>query len=122
MTFNRNYFLIALAIFIIEVFIALFVRDRIVRPYIGDILVVILVYCFVKSFLNFPVTGTAISVLLFAFGVETLQYFHFINRIGLHKSPLAIALMGNSFAWIDLITYVIGIMIVVAAEIYWGNT
>lgn len=34
-----------------EVLIALYVRDRFIRPYVGDMLVVVLVYSFVRIFL-----------------------------------------------------------------------
>ncbi|MFT5385169.1 MAG: hypothetical protein ACI81W_002574, partial [Saprospiraceae bacterium] len=36
-------------LFLIEVGIAVFIQDRIIRPYIGDLLVVILIYCFIRS-------------------------------------------------------------------------
>ncbi|MCW5910752.1 MAG: DUF2809 domain-containing protein [Cyclobacteriaceae bacterium] len=52
--FNRNYLVWSLAIFIAEVLIALFVHDSFIRPYVGDVLVVILIYCFVKSFIDLP--------------------------------------------------------------------
>ena len=116
MAFNKNYFLLALLFFAVEVMIALFVHDRVIRPYIGDVIVVILIYCFVKSFFNFGVLPTALGVLLFAFGIETLQYFNIIVHLGLENSKLANTVIGNSFAWIDMLTYVIGILIVIIAE------
>ncbi len=60
-TFNIRYFLLFIALLIIEILIALYVHDEIVRPYIGDVLVSILVYCFVKAFFNTPVLKTAIG-------------------------------------------------------------
>jgi nitrogen fixation/metabolism regulation signal transduction histidine kinase len=45
-TFNKTYFGFALLLFSIEVVIAFFVDDNIVRPYLGDVFVVILIYCF----------------------------------------------------------------------------
>jgi len=121
MAFHKNYFLIAILLFAVEVLIALFVHDTIIRPYIGDVIVVILVYCFVKSFFDLAVLPTAVGVLLFAFGIETLQYFNFIAILGLENSKLATTLVGNSFAWIDMLTYVIGIIIVIIAEKGFGR-
>ncbi|MGN6163682.1 MAG: DUF2809 domain-containing protein [Flavisolibacter sp.] len=95
--FNKKYFFAALILFLIEVFIACFVHDRIVRPYIGDLLVVILIYCFCKSFFNTPVIITGLSVLLFAYAIELLQYLNFIHYIGLQQSKLANIILGNSF-------------------------
>ena len=37
-------------LFLIEAAIALWVHDRFIRPYIGDVLVVVLVYVFVRIF------------------------------------------------------------------------
>ncbi len=39
-----GYLAASIIVFIIELIIALYVHDRIIRPYIGDMLVVVLVY------------------------------------------------------------------------------
>lgn len=114
--FNRIYFLLFSFIFNIEVLIALYVHDNIIRPYIGDMLVVILIYCFVKAFLNLKVIPTAIFVLLFAFGVETLQYLNIVEKLGLESSRIARTVIGTSFELTDLLAYVIGISIVLVIE------
>ena len=116
--FHKTYFILTLLIFIIEVLIALYVRDSFVRPYFGDVLVVILIYCFVRSFFNWPVVPVAIGVLLFAFAVETLQYLNIVERLGLKDSKLANVVIGNSFAWEDMLCYVAGIAVVLTAEYY----
>jgi hypothetical protein len=51
-------------LFLIEVGIAVFIQDRIIRPYIGDLLVVILIYCFIRSCYNIPVMTLSLGVLL----------------------------------------------------------
>lgn len=114
--FNLGYFLFTVILFVVEVLIAIFAHDPIIRPYVGDVLVVMLIYCFVKSFLNTPVLATALYVLLFSYVIETLQYFHFVNRIGLKHSSLARTVIGTSFAWTDLLAYTIGIGIVLYVE------
>lgn len=114
--FNRNYFLLTVLLFAIEVCIALFVNDDFVRPYIGDVLVVILIYCFVKSFLNVPVIKTSIAVLLFAFAVEILQYLAIVEKLGLEKNKIARTVIGTSFEWGDILAYISGIVIVIAFE------
>ena len=45
-----GYLAASIIVFIMELIIALYVHDRIIRPYIGDMLVVVLVYCFVRVF------------------------------------------------------------------------
>jgi len=114
--FNRQYFILAILLFVTEVLIAVYAHDSIIRPYGGDFLVVILIYCFVKSFVNTSVLLTAVCVLLFSYMVETLQYFHIVDRLGLQNSKLARILIGTSFAWVDLIAYTLGIAVVLFIE------
>lgn len=114
--FNRRYFLYAAILFAIEILIAIFAHDPIIRPYVGDVLVVMLIYCFVKAFMNTPVLITAVGVLLFSYVIETLQYFHFVNRIGLKHSSLARTVIGTSFAWTDILAYTIGVVIILVVE------
>ena len=114
--FNKIYFSLAVLLFAIEVLIALFAHDDVIRPYVGDVLVVILIYCFVKSFFDTPVLKTALFVLLFAFTVEGLQYLNIVNRLGLKDSKVAAVIIGSSFSWIDIVTYIIGIGFVLFFE------
>lgn len=119
LTFNKNYFVFTVLIFCMEVLIALFVNDRFIRPYLGDVLVVILIYCFLKSFLKLPVLTAALFVLLFAFAIEFLQFLNIVEKLHLEKSKVARTVIGTSFSWIDLLTYILGIVIVIAVEKYW---
>lgn len=114
--FNPSYFLFACLLFIVEVFIAIYIHDEIIRPFIGDLLVVILIYCAIKAFLNTKLYPTAIFVLLFSYGIETLQYFNIVKVIGLGDSKLANIIIGNYFAWMDILMYTLGIMIVIMIE------
>lgn len=118
-TFNKNYFGLAILIFGIEVLIAFYVTDNFVRPYLGDVLVVILIYCFLKSFLKLPVLVTALLVLAFSFAIEYLQFLHIVEKLGLEKSKMARTVIGTSFGWIDLLAYIVGIAIVLIVEKYW---
>ncbi|WP_160166673.1 ribosomal maturation YjgA family protein [Arcticibacter svalbardensis] len=88
LNFNKYYFIASVFLLIIEILIAIFAHDQIIRPYVGDLLVVILLYCFIKSFLNLPVTGTLIFVLLFSYLLETLQYFNLVQHLGLGNSRM----------------------------------
>jgi uncharacterized membrane protein len=114
--FHRNYFGLTVLLFVIEVLIASFVHDKIVRPYIGDVLVVILIYCFVKSFLNIKVLTAALLVLLFSFSIETLQYFNLVEKLGLEHNKIARIVIGSSFGWVDFVAYSLGVLIVLAVE------
>ncbi|QIP17932.1 DUF2809 domain-containing protein [Spirosoma aureum] len=114
--FNTLYFTFAVLLFGIEILIAKFAHDPIIRPYVGDVLVSILIYCFVKSFLPTPVLPTALCVLLFSYTIEVMQYFHIVNRLGLQNSKTASTVIGTSFECIDLVAYTVGIAIVLYLE------
>jgi hypothetical protein len=111
--FNKQYFSLTLLLFAIEIMIAKYVHDDFVRPYIGDMLVVILIYCFAKTFINTKLIPTAMLVLLFAYFIEALQYFKIVNILGLQQYKLARIIIGTSFSWVDILMYTIGIGIVI---------
>lgn len=80
--FNGWYISFTLLLFVVEVLIAVYVQDDFIRPYVGNFLVVILLYCFVRSFLQAPIIPVALAVLLFAYCIETLQYFNVVKKLG----------------------------------------
>ncbi|MEO5910820.1 MAG: DUF2809 domain-containing protein [Pelobium sp.] len=115
--FNIGYFIASIFLFCVEVLIAIYAHDDIIRPFIGDLLVVILLYCMVKSVIQTGVFIPAIAVLLFSYLIETLQYFQIVHLLGLDDSKLANIIIGNSFAWMDILMYSLGIAIVLLVEI-----
>ena len=114
--FNKNYFAFTILLFVVEVLIALYVHESFFRPYFGDFLVVIFLYCLLKSFIKISVWRAAIIVVLFSFFVEFTQYLNLISLLGLQKSGLAKAVLGTSFSWEDLVCYTAGILFVIIIE------
>ncbi|MDP3393057.1 DUF2809 domain-containing protein [Sediminibacterium sp.] len=114
--FNLPYFIIALVLFVIELLIVKYAHDQIIRPYLGDTLFVIFIYCSIKSFFDTAYLKTAIGVLIFSFTLEILQYFNIVNLLGLGHSVIARTVIGTSFEWIDLIAYTLGIVFVIYVE------
>jgi hypothetical protein len=114
--FYRGYFLLSIILFAIEVYIGTYMHDAIIRPYGGDFLVVMLIYCFTKSFFNTPPVITACWVLVFAYVVEISQYFHLVTLLGWEHSKTARIIMGTSFSFTDLLTYTLGIGTVLLLE------
>ena len=114
--FSWFYFVWTMCLLMAEVFIGRYMHDDFVRPFGGDFLIVMLLYCFIKSFFDLPVPATCICVFLFAYAVEISQYFHLVYVLGWGASPVARALMGTSFSFIDLIMYTLAIGAVLMAE------
>jgi xanthine/uracil permease len=114
--FHKTYFLLAMLLFVTELLIALYLHDRFVRPYVGDFLVVIFLYCFFHSFLKTNYVIVALAVLLIAYIIEVTQYFHLIERLGWQHFRLAHWILGSGFEWIDLVAYTLGIIVVISIE------
>jgi hypothetical protein len=113
---QRSWLYGAGCLFCVEVFIAAFLHDRIVRPYVGDLLAVVFLYCLVRSVATPPVRPTVLAVLLVAYGIEVLQYLHLLTYVGLQHSRLAALVLGNHFEWGDILAYTLGALGILAAE------
>jgi len=111
--FNLTYFLISLFIFIIEVLIAtIFNNIFFVRAYLGDVLVVMLLFTLVKSFIIIKNNYNLIlGIFLFSCLVEWAQYFHIAEKIGLPPGSIMYIIVGNSFSWIDIVCYAAGCLL-----------
>ena len=109
------YFLTFVALFATEVAIAVF-TSGFIRTFVGDVLVVILLYCFVAAFFTIERVKLAIGVLVFAFAVEVAQYFEMVTLLGLEKVKIARIVMGTTFDEKDLVAYVLGFMIILFVE------
>jgi DNA integrity scanning protein DisA with diadenylate cyclase activity len=114
--FNKNYFYLTILLFAIEIIIAKYVHDDIIRPYVGDMLVIMLIYCFVKSFIATKVLPTTMAVLVFSYLIEAFQYFKIVNILGLQQYKIARIIIGTTFSWADIFMYTIGIAIVIFVE------
>lgn len=112
---NRRapYIIAFLAILAIEIGIALFVRDAFVRPYVGDILVTVLLCCLCRAI--WPRFAPAFPVFLFATAVEGLQWLELDQLLGLDGTALGI-ILGSTFDWKDILCYGLGCLLFAAAE------
>lgn len=95
----------AVLIFVIEVLIALFVRDRFIRPYVGDMLVVVLIYTALRTLLPEKPRLLPLYVFLFAVCVEGLQAVNIVGLLGLEDSRFFSILIGSTFDWKDIACY-----------------
>ncbi|MDO3424558.1 DUF2809 domain-containing protein [Chryseobacterium sp. APV1] len=112
-TFNYTYFLVTIFIFLTEVLIATKLKDIFfVRAYLGDVIVVMLIYTFIKTFFRIEDNKKLIlSILIFSFLVEVAQYFNIAEKLGFRKGSLMYIVIGNSFSWIDILCYFVGCLL-----------
>ena len=94
-----------LVILAVEVFIGIFVRDRFIRPYVGDMLVTVLLCCL--SRVIFPNLSPALPVFLLAAGVELSQLVGLTEWLGLEGTPAGI-ILDSTFDFRDILCYALG--------------
>ena len=102
------YLIAILVLLATEVCIALFVHDGFVRPFIGDVLVVILIYTFLRIFIPEKVRWLSLYIFIFAVLVEVLQYFRIVEVLGLQDNKVMSTIIGTSFDIRDILCYFVG--------------
>lgn len=105
---RQRYALAFLLLLGIEIFIALFTHDRFVRPYVGDVLVVWVLYAFLRLLFPRGLSWLPMGVTTFAALVEVGQAFQLADRLGLGGSRFFRVLLGSTFDWADLLCYGVG--------------
>lgn len=114
------YLRLAMALLLVELFIAFFVHDSIIRPYIGDMLVVSLIYYSLRIFIaNTKSAQIAVLTFLMSFIVEVSQYIKIVQLIGLKESTTSKLLIGSAFDWIDIGMYLLGTTLAYFVDIFW---
>jgi glycopeptide antibiotics resistance protein len=110
------YALAALILFAIEVLIALLVRDTFIRPYVGDVLAVALVYCALRAAMPLALWPAIITTLVIAFAIEFAQLLNLFDVLGLRSNRIAATVLGGSFDVMDLIAYAAGAFLIIVIE------
>ncbi len=98
-------------LFVVELLIGLFVHDNFVRPYVGDVLVVVLLYTFVRIIIPEKVRLLPLYIFLFAAGVEVLQYFRIVEVLGLSDNRVLSVVIGSVFDVKDIVCYGVGCVV-----------
>ncbi len=105
------YIIATLVLLGIEIAIALFVHDSFVRPYVGDMLVVVVIYTFIRIFIPEKIRLLPLYIFVFATGVELLQRIGIVEILGLSDNRFFGVLIGSVFDIKDIVCYGIGCII-----------
>lgn len=105
------YVILSILLLLTEIVIGLYVNDNFVRPYVGDVLVTILLCCLCRAVV--PKGSQALPIYIFAFAtlVELAQYIQIVNILGLEDNILLSTIIGTSFSFIDILCYGVGCLI-----------
>lgn len=92
-----------------EVCIGVFYFSKFIRAYLGDVIIVWVLYCLFRSFVprKFNSCAVAVGILVFSFAVEFLQKMHIADILGV-KNELLRIIIGTSYAPEDLWCYTVG--------------
>ncbi len=113
--FRNKYFYSTLVLLFIEIGIAVFHFNLFIRGFVGDVLVILLLYSFLKIFIKNHVFKIAISVLAFAYAIEFLQLFKLAEKLQIH-SKIMLTILGSVFDLWDLMAYFIGFLLILITE------
>lgn len=87
-----------------------------IRAYVGDVLVIPLIYCFVRVFYVRPAVWLPAAVGGLGILAEVLQYFDLCGLLGIAKGSLLGILLGSSADFGDIVCYAAGVVLIYAAE------
>jgi hypothetical protein len=106
---RATYLLLALVILAVEVLIATRLAHlRFIRTSLGDVLVVMLLYCLALGVCELPRVRLAAAVFAFACSIEISQYFHLVQVLELRPGSVLWIALGTTFQWSDILCYFTG--------------
>lgn len=77
-----------------------------------DVLVVVVIYTFVRIWIPESVRLLPLYVFLFAAGVEILQYFNIVELLGVQDNVFLRTIIGTSFDVKDILCYAVGCVLI----------
>lgn len=113
---RKNYLAGFLFLLIIEILIARFVKDDFIRPYLGDFLIVILLYCFLMGISKISIFKGLLTILIFSFSIEFFQLINIVKILQYQPPEPIMIILGSSFSAWDLLAYLLGLLCCLLAE------
>jgi hypothetical protein len=113
MKMDMKYIFIFLILLIAEIIIAFFVKDAIIRPFIGDVLVIILIYTLIRGLMKKSIKLLPVYIFLFAFTVELAQYFNIVDALDLQNNKVISTIVGTTFDIKDILCYLVSTVILI---------
>ena len=105
------FLVVAVLILAVEIYIAVCVNGGFVRHYLGDVLVVILLYVLVRAIFSVTPSNLALKIFTFAAALELAQYFGAVQILGIENKILKV-MIGGTFDLTDLLCYAVGCVLV----------
>src|SRR5471030_466133 len=116
MKINYRYLSTFIILLIAEIAISLFIHDNIIRPFVGDALVVCVIYFFIRSFIRKSMKFLPVYVFLFACLIEVGQYFNLVSLLHMENIRIARIIIGSTFDLNDIFCYFVGMILIFVYE------
>ena len=111
-----KWLLAGIILFGIEIIIASYFHGNFIRNTLGDFLVVILIYSFIRAFTTIDWKRIALGVLLLSYAIELFQWIDILQLLHIKSNTTTAIVLGSSFDWGDIIAYTLGIITIVLFE------
>jgi hypothetical protein len=107
----------AIALLGTEIWIGRFLDDAFIRPYVGDVLVIPLLYCLITSIWQSSRPARMPWFIFgFAVAVETAQALHIADLLGFTRPSLIRTIIGTHADPFDVLAYAAGTALIIFAE------
>ena len=116
MRWHGGYATCAAVLLIVEIGIALFVDDNVIRPHGGDVLAVMLLYCAVRAVTRLPAGVAAMTAFTGAIAIESAQLLDMPEQLGWQANPVLRTIFGHAFDPVDIAAYAIGLSAILLLE------
>jgi len=113
----KHYLMVFILLLLVEISIAYFHFHDFVRGFLGDVLVIPLLYVLGRLCTHYSGKKVLTGVLVFAFFIELVQLFPIAELIPINNNIFQI-IIGNTFDGWDLVAYWLGIIPVLLIEKY----
>jgi hypothetical protein len=109
---HLKYIIMFAILLIIEIFIGKFINEGFIRDYGGDILIIPLLYTFVRIFFandsKAAILYLPLGLLVLGVCAEIVQACNLIAVLGIRKNSLLGIIIGSTFDWKDILCYLAG--------------
>jgi hypothetical protein len=106
---------LAVCLLLVEITIARYAPTGLIRSFVGDVLVVLLLYLTLRTMLALQAKYLALGAFVFACCIEVAQAFNLVDQLGLHaQTPFHAVLrvaLGATFDWWDFVAYSVGYLL-----------
>lgn len=107
---KRIPYIILSVIFIILciIIVLVFAKNQFIRGFVGDAVIVMFLYSFVKSFIEIKPLPLSVGITIFAYLIEFSQYIKIVPLLGFQENLFTRIVFGSVFDPLDLLAYTLG--------------